>query len=566
MAREIKTGLRIDMKGNISSQSKRYTESINQFSQSGQRGMKKLGESAWKTRRELGLVGASADKLSHDLDRVSKKNAQKNKNNNDSRGNRLTGLATGVGAVAMVRQVGEMERRMTRLGIAADQSDASIKQLKDDIYAAATAPDIRVDPSQIIGAIEQVLEMTGDFEFSKDQIRNIGIALQATGADAESVGALFAEFEKAGIKSPAAVAQAIGTLAKQGKEGAFTLKEFAGMGPRLFSAYAAVGRSGQLAAKEIGAVSQVVRGSTGNSEQATTSIENLLRVFSDTKKIAGLNKAGIKVFDAAELKKGHQVLRPINELMVEIIKKTKGKATLIQDLMGDTESARAFGNLIKEYNQTGDVKSLEHFMQLTDDGTMALKDSQRAANDSAAAMTELVAVSQKFADDKLTAPIHNIAESIKFLTENTAGLSAAIDKVFGSIYAVSQAYSGVIDAGAKIYDTVAGGLTSESMKRPEEAPKIKKPSGAIPGTGGYVPYVPPEAAANNAQAPATGPVPAQYNDLGRDKPAQAQAAAKPADGKITVEIISQTPVAVKSVQANSGEINVKNKRAGAHFQ
>jgi hypothetical protein len=615
MGREIKTGLRIDMSGNILAQSKRYADAINRFSRSGRRDMKALGDSTGKVGR--------------DFDRM---------------GNRLTGIASGAAAVALVKQVGEMERRMTRLGIASDQTDAAIKQLKDDIYATATAPDIRVDPTQIITAIEQILEMTGDFEFSKAQIRNIGIALQATGADAQAVGGMFAEFQKAGIKTPEAVAQAIGTLAKQGKEGAFTLAEFASMGPRLYSAYAAVGRVGQMASREIGAVAQVVRGATGSSEQATTSIEALLRVFSDAKKIAKLNKAGIKVFDAAELKKGHQVLRPINELMADIVKKTKGRATVIQDLMGDSESARAFGNLIKEYNQTGDTKSLEHFIQLTDDGTVALKDSQRAANDSAAAMTELFAVLQKFADDKLTQPIHYLADQLKALIEN---------------YDEAVTFTtGVIEDGANIYDTVATGLTSGSMKRPEEAPKQYRPSPAKPGTGGYVPYVPLEASASMAgpesqssasntkalgqlpagpvpqysvsaagaesrgsashtKAPiqppagpvpqysvsAAGPesrgsasnantkaqavgqgqsqyndlgrdrtkpaavrVPPEYTDLGRDKPAPAPAPAKPADGKVTVEIISPTPVKVKSVAANSGEINVKNTRAGAHYQ
>lgn len=548
MGREIKTGLRIDMNGNILAQSKRYADAINRFSQSGRRDMKALGDSTGKVRRNF-----------------------------DSMGSRLSGLAAGAGAVALVKQVGEMERRMTRLGIASDQTDASIKQLKDGIYAAATAPDIRVDPSGIITAIEQILEMTGDFEFSKTQIRNIGIALQATGADAQAVGGMFAEFEKAGIKTPEAVAQAIGTLAKQGKEGAFTLAEFARMGPRLYSAYAAVGRTGQLASREIGAVAQVVRGATGSSEQATTSIEALLRVFSDAKKIAKLNKAGIRVFDAEELKKGHQVLRPINELMADIVKKTKGRATVIQDLMGDSESARAFGNLIKEYNQTGDTKSLEHFIQLTDDGTVALKDSQRAANDSAAAMDELYAVLRKLADDTLTAPIHFVADQLKSLIND---------------YKEFKGYAGqIVDAVSNT--SLPDVLSAGSMKRPVETPKQDKPRRAIPGSGGYVPYVPTEAAANNnsasaqvpisgsahpkyndlgrsraaqAQAPTSGSVHPQYNDLGRDRPALAQAPSKPAEGKVTVEIVSSTPVKVKSVEAKSGEINVKNTRAGAHFQ
>ncbi|WP_026601690.1 phage tail tape measure protein [Methylomonas sp. 11b] len=521
--KEIKTGLRIDMHGNILAQSQRYADAINKFSQKGRRDMKALGDSANR-------VGGNFDRM----------------------GSRMAGLATGAVAVGLVKQVGEMERRMTRLGIAADQSDATIKALKDDIYAAATAPDIRIDPSQIITAIEQVLEMTGDFEFSKAQIRNIGIALQATGADASAVGGMFAEFEKAGIKSPAAVAEAIGTLAKQGKEGAFTLAEFARMGPRLYSAYAAVGRSGQIASREIGAVAQVVRGATGSSEQATTSIEALLRVFSDTKKIEKLNKAGIKVFDVAELKKGHQVLRPLNQLMADIVKKTKGRATIIQDLLGDSESTRAFGNLIKEYNLTGDTKSLEHFIQLTDDGTTALKDSQRAANDSAAAMTELYSVLQKFADDSLTAPIHFIADELKSLMNDYREFKTLAGQTIDAVMAPRSNRGTSVKPGPLVADVavdMAGGDT--------------KPAAPLPrGRGGY--------SVNSAPAvqyPSRGSKPAApigIQNLGRD-PQAATPAGKPADGKLVVEI-QGAPVKVKSLQANSGQIDVKNTRAGAHFQ
>jgi len=44
------------------------------------------------------------------------------------------------------------------------------------------------------------------------------------------------------------------------------------------------------------------------------------------------------------------------------------------------------------------------------------------------------------------------------------------------------------------------------------------------------------------------------------------AAPQAADGKITLEIVSPVPTKVRSMQANTGEINVINTRAGAHFQ
>ncbi len=386
---EIKTGLRIDMYGNVVAQSRRYIDAINKFSKSGRRDMKALG--------------ASTDRARGNIDRL---------------GTRMTQLATGAGAAALIRTVAQSGRRLTRLGIAAEQSDESIQKLKDDIAEVASSPDIRVDASQIIGAQENILEMTGDFDFARDQIRNIGLALQATGADAQAVGGLFAEFQKAGIKSPEKVLEAIDTLNVQGKQGAFTLAEFARLGPRLFAAYAAVGRSGQLASREIGATVQVIRGATGSSEQATTSFEALLRVFSDMKKIRGLRRAGIQVFDVEELKQGREVLRPINEIMADIVRKTQGKATLIQKLVGDAEATRAFGNLIKEFNETGDVTSLQKFMQVMADGSTTLHDSQRAANDAAAAMSNLYNVLGNLADDTLTAPINFAADELNALLDD----------------------------------------------------------------------------------------------------------------------------------------------------
>ena len=462
--RDLELAIRVGMTGNVSQQARRYSNDINRLSNSGRRDMQQLDRSASQARSNIDRTGA-----------------------------RLAALAAGAGMAAVVAQVGQLERRMTRLGITSNQTKETINGLKKEIWETATSPDIRVDPTEIITAIEGILEMTGDFEFAKQQIRNIGLTLQATGADAQATGGMFAEFQKSGIKAPEAVAQAIDTLNVQGKEGAFTLAEFSRMGPRLFSAYAAVGRSGQLATREIGAVAQVIRGATGSSEQATTSIEALLRVFSDTKKLKGLYKAGIKVFDVNELKKGHQVLRPINELMRDIVIKTKGKSTKISDLLGDSESLRAFGNIIKEFNQTGDVKSMDHFMQMIGDGTTTLKDSQRAAQDSAAAMTELQAVLRQFSDDALTGPIGWVADQLKSLLND---------------YREAKGFAG------KIADTVSGLFTSStqgSMKRPEEnansgsgvgdpvAPPPPQETVSISKSGGtrYKPYVPPGQAKAN---------------------------------------------------------------------
>jgi hypothetical protein len=89
------------------------------------------------------------------------------------------GLTLSVGAAA--KGVIEMDQRMTRLGISANASADEVSKLKRAIFDAAQMPDIKVDPSGIIGGIETIVNKTNDLQFAQDNLRNIGLAIQATG-------------------------------------------------------------------------------------------------------------------------------------------------------------------------------------------------------------------------------------------------------------------------------------------------------------------------------------------------------------------------------------------------
>ena len=188
--------------------------------------------------------------------------------------------------------------------------------LKKRIFETATAPDIKVDPGQIISAIDQIIERTGDMEFVEQNLMLIGSAIQAVGADGSAIGGLVAEFQKMGLSSDE-VAKALGTLTKQGKNGAFTLENLASLGPRVISAYTATGRSGTEALREMGAALQVIRTATGSSEQAATAFEAVMNSLTDKKKQDSLKKMGVYVRNSANQ------FKPINELMAEIVKKRK---------------------------------------------------------------------------------------------------------------------------------------------------------------------------------------------------------------------------------------------------
>jgi len=423
----IRASIILDLGGNLAAQARRNEAALGGLARSGQRDMNLLGRSAQAAGRGL-----------------------------DALGNRYTALLSGAAGAGAARMVMDLQRRFTRLGIQADVSADQVRGLKKDIYDVAQAPDIRVDPGEITSAIEAIVEKTGDLKFAQDNIRNIGLAIQATGAQGKDIGEILAEFQKQGIMDPKKVMEALDILNVQGKAGAFTLQNLAALGPRVITAYTAGGRSGVQAMREMGAALQLIRQGTGSSEMAATAWEAMIRTLTDPAKLKLLGKAGITVFDPEKLKQGQRVLRPINEIMAEIIQKTKGDKVKLGTIF-DAEAVRALSSAASEFQRTGSLESLDKFMNVQADGTTTTRDSARAAKDAAGALTNLLTVWKSFADDQLAGPIQAAADALNALGPETTG------KVIKGIAGVAVALGGLVLArkawvgGKGLYDFFKGG-------------------------------------------------------------------------------------------------------------
>lgn len=387
---ELRASVVMDLRGNLERQSRRYEGAMRQMANNGQRHMTRL-------QRVTGGVGRQ-------LDRV---------------GNRWVALATGAAGFGTVRNLVNLEERFTRLGIQSQKSAEEMEELRRQIFETAREQDIRVDPSQITGAIEAIVEKTGDLEFARENIRNIAAAISATGAEGSNIGEILAEFQKMDIRGMDAVLQSIDTLNEQGKAGAFTLQNLASLGPRVVTAYTALGRQGPDAIREMGAALQVIRQGTGSSEQAATAFEALLRTFQDAEKAKELaSKSGVQIFDPDELERGREVLRPINELMVEIVEAADGRTSRLSEVF-DSEAMRAFNAALGEYNRTGAVESMDRFFQVQGDGTTTMADSARAAETAAGSVRNLSSAWQDFADTNLSEYIQDAADALNSLDQET---------------------------------------------------------------------------------------------------------------------------------------------------
>lgn len=230
---------------------------------------------------------------------------------------------------------------MVRLGIQSERTNEEMDALRKNIIKTAEAPDIRLDPEKILAAIEKIVEKTGDLDLARDNMRNLALAIQATGAEGEDLGAVVADLsQKFGLKGPEQYAKALGVLIAQGKKGAFPFAAFATQGERLTAAYAATGRTGPKAVREMGAMIQMAKQGTGSSEQAATAYERLLATITQ-EKTAVLLKEGIQLFDPDALAKGQKMFRSMPEIMKDIVRKTKGDVGMLSKVFGRRPCGRS---------------------------------------------------------------------------------------------------------------------------------------------------------------------------------------------------------------------------------
>lgn len=400
---DLRTSIILSMTGNVGQQARTFGRDIEQM---GARGS-----------RAIGMMSRSMAAIDMGFDRMF---------------NRYTALIFGAGGIGTIRMVGNLQERFMRLGNAASISGDQLNGLKNSIFRISQLPDIRIDPSQLTSSVEAILESTGDLKFAEGNLKTLATAIQATGAEGKSIGQIAVEFQKMGITKPKDMLEAFDILNVQGKEGAFTLKELAGLGPRVVSAYKATGRTGLSAVREMGAALQSIRKGTENSDRAATAFEAMLGVMGDAEKIKKLTQGGIVLFDPEKLKKGERVLRPINELMVEIVKKTKGQQVHLSTVF-DRESMRAFNSLSGEFLATGKVESIKKFYDVQADGTSVLKDSAAASKTLNAALINLKTAWLQFADHELTGPIGKLAGLLNSLGTDTVQRWMEVAKWIGMI-------------------------------------------------------------------------------------------------------------------------------------
>lgn len=419
MAKQLVTDIVINLAGNLANKARQYGQSMTQFAANNQRAMNMLKMSASAAGRGI-----------------------------DALGNRYVALGAAVVGGSAVRGFSQLDRRISRIAIAAEISREKSAELYDEIQRVSNLKGIRIDPAEATSAIEEILTKTGDLEYAIANLPNIAAVIQATGAGGAEVGGIFTEFKKLAIDSSEAAMRAIDTLNLQGKQGAFTLGNMAKEGPKIFAAYAATGRQGASAVTELGAALQVIRQGVGSDAEAVTAFESVIRDLTRPDTVKKLKQlGGIQVFEPEQLKEGKEVMRSLPVLIEEIVKKSKGLSSNLAGLNLTDEAKRALKPVIAEFVQTNDVKAFDEFLSLSGDGTTTLNDAAVAANDFAASL-QLVSNSwNQFANQQLAGPVAELANAINSLepdaVQNWLETGKNIALVVGGLVAVKKGVDAV---------------------------------------------------------------------------------------------------------------------------
>lgn len=421
--------VQVDMRGNLVAQAKRNARAVS--------GMVSTAS------RDFGRMGRVATRLSNGIDGL---------------GNKYTGLATGLATGALARGVINVDAQLnhiaTRMKMTGEQAD----DLKQKLYDASNNEAIRMDVSQLVGAMSEVLALTGDLDFAIANIENIGIAARSSGSAASDIANVVANLKKLDINTPEQVALALETLIAQGDAGAVEFKDLASEFGPLASAMASMGMRGQGALKFLGGFMQTTQDTTGSVAETGTAINAFLRDISSKQTLKLLGNNGIKVFDGDQMRDADAILKDIFAKVSSVGDKAK-QISMLRDVFGD-ESFKAVSKLWTDYQASGNFTMLDQMKNVDVGNGQMNQDAIKQTQTMAVAIETLNTALARMADENLSEPIQALADAITGLDseelETLFNVAATGVTAAAGIWAVNKAIRGTA-AGVRLVRGLRGG-------------------------------------------------------------------------------------------------------------
>lgn len=359
------------------------------------------------------------------------------------------GVSIGVGAA--VKEFVSFEDRLVRVGLTADASAEQLTALKQSIYEAATSPEIKVDTSSILDALDVVMTKTGDLAYSEENIRNIAVAIKATGESGDAIGSVFAEFAKFGYTAEQ-ITSLMDDMVKQGDQGAFTFAEFAKQAPAVLAAYSQIGTTPEHVRKANAAM-QILTAGSKNADMAVTTLNATMNQLTDPKIREKIEMMGVTVRDKAT-----GSLRDFNDIIGDIAHVVRdqfeGNTEVLKQIGLSDEAKKSVAAYINFYD-----KMYDGLTNLGDTEGALLAKSAKAAQTLSSNFQNLQTSFYKFADANLTKPLGDLADILNKLAESPENIERAFTAVAVGVGAIAamKGLNSVINLIGGIKDLSGGG-------------------------------------------------------------------------------------------------------------
>ena len=377
MANRLTTEILINLAGNLPAKARQYGANMSEFARTNQRAMNVVKATSAAAGRAI-----------------------------DSMGSRYTGMIAGLGSSLTVKNVADFDAQMRRMGTDAQLTAEQVNKLREKIREVSNESDIRIEASELGQGVGELLGLTGDDKFVDENVRNLGLAMQAFGVDGQTAAGLLAQFWEKGVKGADDVGKMLDKLYQQFAVGSVSVSDIAKVAPKLFSI---IGEQGPVAIAQMGAFAQVFAKTKGSADEVVTSIQAMYASLQNKDKIKFLKRQGIDVFQP-----GSKEFKLPFELMSEILKRAKNDPLKLQDVFDQT-GMQGINSLLKPEN----MKLMQELIY----GTVEYGATQKAAKTNAegfnAALQSLNNEWQRFAESNLAEPVQELADALNSVDHET---------------------------------------------------------------------------------------------------------------------------------------------------
>ena len=326
-----------------------------------------------------------------------------------------TNPLTIVGGTAGFMYAGKMlidyQSALSTIGINAGKTAAEILSL--DQALNKTALDVGQDRDDLVSAMSDIIDKTGDYEFAAESMHNVGRASTAMSAEVMDSGRVLSAL-RLGMNATAEEAEEyFDIMARMGNIGSFTFAQQASQAERLFSSAAlAVGIQKKNFA-EYNAFMQTVKPMFGSADMAGTAIESIMnKLKTDGSKIQ--KKLGFRLFD----EKG---------AIIDFERTIKAIAKL-----SPSQRSKMFGEYSKAFTIFDSEKGLTDFERYIETGRQAGFISEafaRKQQDAKVQLSTLTTIAKTFSGTALVPTLDSLTKGLRSITQDPEKIKQVADNI-----------------------------------------------------------------------------------------------------------------------------------------